>query len=241
MNNRSLLIKNFSKALNIGLKTKLGKIPSSTELANQFNLRAYGTKTISRETSRKWKNGLTLPEPANLQVLIDWLNLNPEEIFSLNEAKPHNLHSSAFSALQSINNNDKLLRIEHSAQAALNHVMPRVAVLDETGTIILVNDAWRLYAAATYADNKHNYCEGVNYLDVCDRVSGIEKEQVAKKVAGIRAVMCGDLLEFTQKYACHSLTEKKWYLGRVRAFVNYEYKFTVISHESITESRYNEE
>jgi hypothetical protein len=84
MNSRLLIIHNFQKALNLGLHNKFGKIPSSTEIANNFNLRAYGTKTISRETARKWKSGITFPEPANLQVLVDWLNLNPEDFLSFN-------------------------------------------------------------------------------------------------------------------------------------------------------------
>jgi len=84
MNSHDLITHNFQKALNLGLQLKFGKIPSSTEIANQFNLRAYGTKTISRETARKWKSGKAFPEPANLQVLVDWLKLNPEEFLSFN-------------------------------------------------------------------------------------------------------------------------------------------------------------
>jgi hypothetical protein len=29
---------------------------------NQFNSRAYGTKTINRETARKWIKGMALPK-----------------------------------------------------------------------------------------------------------------------------------------------------------------------------------
>jgi len=83
-----MLIMNFEKALNEGLRKKFAKIPSSTGFANQFNLRAYGTKTISRETARKWKTGIALPNLANLQVLIEWLNLNTDHIFSHNESQP---------------------------------------------------------------------------------------------------------------------------------------------------------
>jgi hypothetical protein len=41
MNNHILIIHNFQKALKLGLQNKFGKIPSSNEIANQFNLRAY--------------------------------------------------------------------------------------------------------------------------------------------------------------------------------------------------------
>ncbi len=85
MNSRMLIVHNFQKALNIGLYNKFGKIPSSTEIADKFNLRAYGTETISRETARKWKAGIVLPNPVNMQILIEWLNLNPEEFYSKNK------------------------------------------------------------------------------------------------------------------------------------------------------------
>jgi hypothetical protein len=86
MNSHMLIIQNFQKALNIALYKEFGKIPSSTEFADKFNLRAYGTETISRETARKWKTGLVLPNPVNLQILIKWLNLNPDEFYSTNQA-----------------------------------------------------------------------------------------------------------------------------------------------------------
>lgn len=86
MNNRILIIHNFQKALNVGLYKKFGKVPSSTEIANSFNLRAYGTETISRETARKWKNGIVLPNPVNLQILIEWLSLNPEDFYTKSQA-----------------------------------------------------------------------------------------------------------------------------------------------------------
>jgi hypothetical protein len=54
MPSRKLAIENFSKALNLALKNRFGEIPSAMRFASEFNLRAHGTKTISRETARKW-------------------------------------------------------------------------------------------------------------------------------------------------------------------------------------------
>ncbi|MGZ8258080.1 MAG: hypothetical protein ACXWTR_02770 [Methylotenera sp.] len=85
MENRLEAIKNFSSALNKGLLNKFGKIPSCSVVANQFNLRAYGTTTVTRETVRKWMQGVTLPGPGRLHVLIEWLNLNPSEILKSNQ------------------------------------------------------------------------------------------------------------------------------------------------------------
>ncbi len=54
-------------------------MPSATMLADQFNLRAEGTSTISRETARKWMRGKAVPQVGRLEVLIKWLGLRSEE------------------------------------------------------------------------------------------------------------------------------------------------------------------
>lgn len=47
----------FSKALNIALIHKFGKVPTVNALANQFNFRAEGMTGVTRETARKWLAG----------------------------------------------------------------------------------------------------------------------------------------------------------------------------------------
>lgn len=53
MNTPKLPIENFSSALNQALRNRYGKIPSASFLMNEFNLRSYGAKFITRETARK--------------------------------------------------------------------------------------------------------------------------------------------------------------------------------------------
>lgn len=65
---------------------KFGEIPSANAFANEFNIRAYGTKTITGETARKWMHGLAVPEIDKLLVLVDWLEINVLELFP-NSAK----------------------------------------------------------------------------------------------------------------------------------------------------------
>jgi hypothetical protein len=102
MNNRVNTASNFAKALNAGLLKKFGKIPSAALFANQFNLRAYGTKTITRETARKWILGLAIPEIDKLVVLMKWLDIDPSELFTCEE-QPSNTNK----ATSCLNFNDK--------------------------------------------------------------------------------------------------------------------------------------
>lgn len=78
---------NFSDALRDALVARLGKLPSATHFANQYNLRAHGTTTISRETARKWINGQAVPEMPRLNILIDWLGLDTSKFLSRGKIK----------------------------------------------------------------------------------------------------------------------------------------------------------
>lgn len=72
----------FAKMLRESLKLEFNKVPPAAQFANEFNLRAYGSDTISRETARKWLLGLALPRPEKMIVLVKWLNLNLQDIYS---------------------------------------------------------------------------------------------------------------------------------------------------------------
>lgn len=236
MENHLSITENFSKALNKGLKQKFGKIPSSTEFANQFNLRAYGTRTVTRETARKWKCGLALPEAGSLQVLIEWLSLSTADIFS---SSPSDI---LYSAADLVSASYKLQKSEHLAQAALNELSPRIAILDNAGVIILVNNAWRSHATSDPGLNtQKSCCEGVNYLKVCDNAHGSDSEYALQMVAGIRAVMRCERIEYALKYPCDSLGTKHWFIGRAISFASHGDICTVVSHEAITERRFFED
>jgi hypothetical protein len=74
--------------INKGLIKKMGKTPSANSFANQFNLRAYGTTTITRETARKWRLGLAVPSMDKLAVLIEWLDIDVLNLFDLPSRLP---------------------------------------------------------------------------------------------------------------------------------------------------------
>lgn len=81
--NRKATCALFGRALSRCLLAHYGRIPSAAKFADGFNLRAYGTTTISRETARKWLNGATIPEVGRLKVLMNWIGLKPSEFLEL--------------------------------------------------------------------------------------------------------------------------------------------------------------
>jgi hypothetical protein len=80
MKKQSEIKDSFSSSLRICLKAYYGKIPSASTFAKDFNLRAYDTLPITQESARRWMRGVSLPEEDRLCVLINWLNLDFNEI-----------------------------------------------------------------------------------------------------------------------------------------------------------------
>jgi len=81
MKNRIEFAIKFSENLSAVLKHKFGEIPSNKFFADEFNLRASGTSTITPETARKWIKGLTVPEIDRFRVLVLWLGIDMSDLF----------------------------------------------------------------------------------------------------------------------------------------------------------------
>lgn len=85
--NKKTVLVNFSRELQLRLGKELGEPLSATRFANEFNLRAYGTKTITRQTALNWLKGTVFPDPGRLLALASWLNMDLNEIFKNGEVK----------------------------------------------------------------------------------------------------------------------------------------------------------
>lgn len=129
---------------------------------------------------------------------------------------------------------ERLRESERFAYSTLDALAEHIAVLDETGTIICTNKAWRDFAAANNALLVREFSEGANYLSVCDRAVGAEGDDAAAFAAGIRAVMSGEQQEFSLEYPCHSPTERRWFIGHVTRFTDDGPVRIVVAHENIT-------
>jgi two-component sensor histidine kinase len=126
------------------------------------------------------------------------------------------------------------------ARSALDALVLSIAVLDEEGTIVVVNDAWRT-AARSFGAPEAGPMIGVNYLRVCEGATGADAAVAASAAAGIRAVLAGESPEFTLEYPCHDPGHRRWYLMRVTRFEQNGRTFAVVAHESITERKHAEE
>jgi hypothetical protein len=239
MVNHQIAIANFSKALNVALIHRFGKIPSAMSFATKFNLRAYGTNSITRETARKWIKGLALPEAGALQLLIEWLGIDPINIFSVSASPSGYDLDLLVSDKDKINAMHMLRKSERLAQAAIESVSPRIAVLDMQGKIILVNQAWRAAAFTHVSTIGQDVCEGADYLDVCDRARGQDVTFARAMALGIRNAISDETAECFIKYPCHTPNENRWFTARITSYRHLADRCIVIYHESIGELEFN--
>lgn len=124
------------------------------------------------------------------------------------------------------------------AQAILDSLDVRIAVLDSTGTICAINDAWKREAqeACTSADQLERTGLGMNYLEVCQQAQGVIADEAPEAFEGIQAVLRGTQPSFALEYPCFSATEQRWYMLRVTPLERGQ--GAVVAHIDITERKF---
>jgi signal transduction histidine kinase len=128
-------------------------------------------------------------------------------------------------AERTLNKNRQIL------QSTIDALDAHVALLDETGKIIAVNQRWTRFADANgYAGSDRGL--GKNYLKVCE--SSIQCEEARQVLSGIRRQMSGETGEFRCVYPCHSAQEA-WFQVRINRFYIDGVLRLVVAHENVTE------
>ncbi len=125
-------------------------------------------------------------------------------------------------------------------QNTLDSLSAHIAILDESGEIIAVNEVWRAFAEANGGD-PGRVSEGSNYLRACESATGSNAEEAATFAKGIRDVLSGQRANFEMEYPCHSPTERRWFIGRITPYFCNEKPWAVVAHENITERKIAEE
>ncbi len=122
------------------------------------------------------------------------------------------------------------------ARSTLDSLSAHIAIVDESGTIVATNKAWRDFAEANGIAGQ-NYAEGANYLQVCDSAAGPYSEEAAPFAEGIRSVLGNRCEKFELEYPCHSPSEQRWFMGRVTRFPAGGPPRVVVAHENITKRK----
>jgi PAS domain S-box-containing protein len=120
-------------------------------------------------------------------------------------------------------------------QGTLDSLSSHVAILDEHGSIIAVNAAWRRFAQSEGGDSD---CIGRNYIAVCRATADPLAAVVAR---GLGEILAGSRREIVIDYPCHSPTEQRWFLLRATRYVGAGPLRVVVLHADITERHHAQE
>ncbi len=132
-----------------------------------------------------------------------------------------------------------LQEYQNFLRSTLDALSGHVAILDEYGTIVAVNAAWRRFAEANQL-GLPEYGVGKNYLDFSTPALQDDAEQVQAACRGIREVLTKQRAEFYLEYPCHSPKEKRWFQLRATRFESDGSNRVVIAHENVTELKLTE-
>jgi PAS domain S-box-containing protein len=124
--------------------------------------------------------------------------------------------------------------------SSLDALTKQIAVLDETGTILLVNAAWST-VADTQAERGIDLRVGADYLAACARGGHGDTATGARLAAGLRELLDGRATHFETEYAVEGPTGCRWYLLRSSRFEFAGRCRLVVSHEEFTARRRAEE
>ena len=122
-------------------------------------------------------------------------------------------------------------------RAILDALDAPIAVLGETGAVLMANVAWR---AAVKSGVNTAVAVGSNYLVAWDDACGDQQVDGKPIAAGIRQVLAGERAVFRYDYACNSPAERSWFALSVTGIAGSDPARAVVSYEDITERKRGE-
>ena len=126
------------------------------------------------------------------------------------------------------------------ANEVLNALAAHIAVLDPTGVIIFVNDAWSRFARANGGVGGAESYIGTNYFAVCHDAIRRGDATAHLALTGIEDVLRGERDRFSLDYACDTPDEEHWFRMSVTRFGTGSLAHLVVAHEEITAQKQNE-
>jgi hypothetical protein len=124
------------------------------------------------------------------------------------------------------------LRAREGQELSLDALPEHSAIVDNSGTIVAVNKAWKRFAMDNGAEMS-KVLEGANYLHVCERAKGEQSPYAHSFGEGLRSVLSSREERFAMEYPCHSPTERRWFVGRVGRFTDGDSPMALVAHEKV--------
>jgi PAS domain S-box-containing protein len=133
-----------------------------------------------------------------------------------------------------------LTRSEAFNRGVLNSLNSHIAVIDNIGNILAVNESWTRFAIENGETNMQGSSIGSNYLHVCERSGKNGDESAYEVFNGIIEVINEKRDIFYLEYPCHSPTEQRWFAMRAIKFEG-DGQMVVVSHQNISQRKLAEQ
>ena len=123
-------------------------------------------------------------------------------------------------------------------RSTLDALSGHIAVLDESGTILEINEAWQRYADENPPQGGvvHGIGIGFNYLAHCQHVL-LQGRDAPPYALAIQDIIAGRRARFEMEYPSHSPTEQRWFVMRITRFLIAGLVRIVIVHDDCTEQK----
>lgn len=115
----------------------------------------------------------------------------------------------------------------------LNSLDSHVALMNQEGEIVAVNQAWNNFARENEAESNNLFRVGADYLDNC-RLAAESDPNAKSALVGILSVLDGSNEIFKMEHPCHSPTQHRWFSMTVTP-VNKKGGGVVVTHTDVSE------
>lgn len=127
----------------------------------------------------------------------------------------------------------------HTSEAfvrdVLNALPEHVAVLDDAGIVIAVNEPWERFAME-HDGSLRAVSVGADYLAVCRRASSAGDPHAGRAFEGLAALLAGQRQDFVMEYPYITFGRKLWFFMHAKRVVH-GFHGVIISHVDITEHK----
>jgi two-component system NarL family sensor kinase len=127
-----------------------------------------------------------------------------------------------------------LLQSQQLLQSTMDALSAEIAILDEHGTILSVNQAWRRFSDENRIPVA-DYGIGMNYLKVRALTAGPHVEQLDAVAQAIRDVISRSRDDFRTEYLSTNPAGQRWFQLRITRFEKAEMLRVVAAHEDVTD------
>ena len=186
-------------------------------LANYDKTRVKKIIGIGREVVAQRKDGSTFPVDLAVSE-VDHLKIFTGILRDITERKKAE---------------EAVLESERFAHSTLDALTAQIAIVDQNGKILAVNQSWRKFAAAN-GPIRGNVSEGATTWARARQMPAGFPTRDRLSPGEFAAVLTAELPEFAIEYPCHAPDQDRWFVVRVTPFPETGPRRVVIAHENIT-------